>query len=132
MFINTDRGSGMARGRRTRAQWRQLVDGFAGSGLTQARYCQRHGISVASLHRWRAHFRQAVPVVERQQADANARTSEPVRLLPVQLLGEAAAVGEAQALTLVFASGVHVQVNPGFDAATLARVVGLLQAGAAA
>ena len=36
------------------------------------------------------------------------------------------------ALTLVFASGVHVQVNPGFDAATLARVVRLLQEGTAA
>jgi hypothetical protein len=32
----------------------------------------------------------------------------------------------------VFASGVHVQVNPGFDAATLARVVRLLQEGTAA
>ena len=122
----------MARGRRTRAQWRQLAEGFSGSGLTQACYCQRHGISVASLHRWRARFRQAAPVAESQQAEANARTREPVRLVPVQLLGEAVAVGEAQALTLVFASGVHVQVNPGFDTATLARVVGLLQQGTAA
>ena len=50
----------------------------------------------------------------------------------MQLLGEAVAVGAAQALTLVFANGVRVQVNPGFDAATLARVVGLLQEGAVA
>jgi transposase-like protein len=74
----------MAQGRRTRAQWRQLVEGFSGSGLTQACYCERHGISVTSFQRWRAQFRQ------------------------------------------------HVQVNPGFDAATLARVVRLLQEGTAA
>ena len=121
----------MARGRRTRAQWRQLVEGFSGSGLTQACYCERHRISVASFHRWRGHFRQAL-VADGARAQASARTGEPVRLLPVQLLGEAVAVGAAQALTLVFANGVRVQVNPGFDAATLARVVGLLQEGAVA
>jgi transposase-like protein len=121
----------MAQGRRTRAQWRQLVEGFSGSGLTQACYCERHGISVTSFHRWRAQFRQA-PVANPRQAEASARRSAPVRLLPVQLLGEAVAVGAEHALTLVFASGVHVQVNPGFDAATLARVVRLLQEGTAA
>ncbi|MGB5830393.1 MAG: hypothetical protein WBG92_00140 [Thiohalocapsa sp.] len=52
-------------------------------------------------------------------------------MVPVQLFGEAVAVGAAQALALVFASGVRVQVNPGFHAATLARVVGLLQEGTA-
>lgn len=117
----------MAQGRRTRAQWRQLVEGFSDSGgVTQAHYCQRHGISVASFHRWRNHFRQA-SVAEGTRAQARAQVGEPLRLVPVELLGEAVAVGAAQALTLVFASGVRVQVNPGFDVATLARVVGLLQ-----
>lgn len=37
-----------------------------------------------------------------------------MRLVPIQLLAEAVAVGAEQSMTLVFASGVHVQVNPGF------------------
>ncbi|MGB5830622.1 MAG: transposase [Thiohalocapsa sp.] len=122
----------MAQGRRPRAQWRQLVEGLSdGGGVTQAQYCQRHGISVASFHRWRDHFRQA-QVAEGARAQASSRSAEPQRLVPVQLLGEAVAVGAAQALTLVFANGVRVQVSPGFDAATLARVVGLLQEGSLA
>ncbi len=117
----------MAQGRRTHAQWRQLVEGFWDSGLTQARYCEGHGISVASFHRWRDRFRQ-VPVADGHRAEVSARTREPVRLLPVQLLDEAVAVVSAeQVLTLEFTNGVRVQVSPGFDAATLARVVGLLQ-----
>ena len=43
----------MAQQRRTREKWRQLVEGWADSGLTQSQYCARHRISVASLHRWR-------------------------------------------------------------------------------
>ena len=122
----------MARGRRTHAQWRQLVEGFADSGgVTQAQYCQRHGISVSSFHRWRDHFRQA-QVTEGARAPVRSQGAEPLRLVPVELLSEALAVGAAPDLTLVFASGVRVQVSPGFDAATLARVVGLLQQGTAA
>jgi hypothetical protein len=43
----------MAHRRRTREQWRQLVEGWPESGLTQAQYCEHHNISVASLYRWR-------------------------------------------------------------------------------
>jgi hypothetical protein len=38
--------------RRTPEHWRRIVEGWPASGLTQAQYCERHGISVASLHRW--------------------------------------------------------------------------------
>jgi hypothetical protein len=80
-MFHTNRSNSMAQGRRTRAQWRQLVEGFSGSGLTQACYCERHGISVTSFQRWRAQFRQA-PVANPRQAEASARKSAPVRLLP--------------------------------------------------
>ncbi|UHD16877.1 IS66 family insertion sequence element accessory protein TnpA [Thiocapsa bogorovii] len=46
----------MAEKRRSREQWRELVRGWPGSGLTQAQYCERHGISTGSLSRWRAVF----------------------------------------------------------------------------
>ena len=59
----------MAQGRLTRTQWWHLVEGFSDSGLMQARYCERHGISVASFHRWRTHFRQAA-VADSERAEA--------------------------------------------------------------
>lgn len=40
--------------RRSREQWRQLVSGHGGSGLSVTGYCEREGISAASFHRWRS------------------------------------------------------------------------------
>lgn len=40
--------------RRSREQWRQLVWGHRGSGLSVAGYCEREGISTASFRRWRS------------------------------------------------------------------------------
>ncbi len=40
--------------RRSREQWRQLVWGHRGSGLSVTGYCEREGISAASFHRWRS------------------------------------------------------------------------------
>jgi len=116
----------MAQQQHTRAQWRRLGEGWAGSGLTQAQYCAHHGVSVASLHRWRELLRrEPAPVAapaQRQRADA------PVRLLPVQLLDDVGAqCRPGQAVCLVLADGLRLELAPGFDAPTLQRVVALLQ-----
>lgn len=117
----------MAHRRRTRAQWRQLVEGWPESGLTQAQYCERHNISVASLYRWREVLRREP--VENRPAPRVGRADDAVRLLPVELLGE---LGQrvrdtAPALSLVFADGVRLEIAPGFDDATLRRVIGVLR-----
>jgi hypothetical protein len=46
----------MAEKQCSREQWRELVGGWPGSGLTQAQYCEHHGMSTGSLSRWRAVF----------------------------------------------------------------------------
>ena len=116
----------MASQRRTPEHWRRLVAGWPGSGLTQAQYCERHGISVASLHRWRErlagdHNLSGVGAVSRE-------TGEPLRLVPVELLGAEPLgwSGEGR-LRLVFAADLHLEIAPGFDAPTLRRVVALLR-----
>ena len=113
----------MAQQRRTRGQWQQLVEGWPASGLTQAQYCRRHGISVASLHRWREHLR-----VDRTVDAAGAGAAQPARLVPVELLSDRrpGLAGEAP-LRLVLAEDLRLEVAPGFDAATLHRVVELLR-----
>jgi hypothetical protein len=96
----------MAHRRRTREQWRRLVAGWPESGLTQADYCERHAISVASLHRWREVF-GAQPGTATPAPSAR-KPRDAVHLLPIQLLGEpgsAAAGGAGQALSLVVPDG---------------------------
>ncbi len=112
----------MAQQRRTRGQWRQLVEGCPASGLTQAQYCRHHGISVASLHRWRERLRGDRTV------DAAPGAAQPARLLPVALLADQrpGLAGEAP-LRLVLGEDLRLEVAPGFDAATLRRVVELLR-----
>lgn len=118
----------MAHRRRTRAQWRRLVAGWPESGLTQADYCERHDISVASLHRWRESFRAQAGTAT--PAPSASQPRDPVHLLPIQLLddlGSPAAGGAGQTLSLVFPDGVRLEIAPGCDDATLRRVVGVLR-----
>jgi hypothetical protein len=113
----------MAEQRRSRAQWRELVRGWPGSGLTQAQYCERHGISTGSLSRWRAVFGG-----EHQAGGgpARSRAEESVRWLPVQFSEALEPPRSDRVLTVVFGGGVRLEVPPGCDGATLARVVEIL------
>ncbi len=43
----------MTKVRRTKAQWQQLVEGQADSGLTISDYCASHGITVSGFYQWR-------------------------------------------------------------------------------
>lgn len=114
----------MAHRRRTREHWRRLVEDWPGSGLTQVQFCERHRISVASLHRWREVFRQDSGI---DAVEADAQADGLVRLLPVEVCGQTPPQGGGTPLSVVLDGGVRVEVAPGFDAPTLARVVAVLQ-----
>ena len=113
----------MAEKRRSREQWRELVRGWPGSGLTQAQYCEHHGISAGSLSRWRAVFGR-----EHHACDgpARSRAEAPLCLLPVQFSEALEPARSDRVLTVVFGGGVRLEVPPGCDGATLARVVDVL------
>jgi hypothetical protein len=113
----------MAQRQRSRAQWRQLVEGWPRSGLTQRGYCERHGISLASLRRWREIFRA-------ERGAAGAESGERPRLVPVNLVAEGPWPTPGTGLTLVLGDGVRLEIAPGFDEPTLRRVLGVLRAAA--
>ena len=114
----------MAQRRRDREQWRRLVDGWARSGLTQQGYCDRHGISHASLRRWRQIFRQGCETA----TAGHVAAAKPLRLVPVELVGGGAT--EAKPLTLLLADGIRIEIAADFDAPTLRRLLGVLRAAA--
>lgn len=104
--------------RRTRAQWRQLVSNWPGSGLAQAAYCRRHGISVASLHRWREIFRH-------ESTAEHIPSSKSLQLLPVTFPEPAGKMGPA--ICVVLDDGLRIEVGADFQPATLRRVLDVLR-----
>ena len=94
------------------AFWRGHVDAWASRGQSLAGYCLEHGLSEGSFYYWRKKL-------EKVETCSGAAASF------VEL--ELAPPGDA-ALEVVLAHGRRVQVHPGFDEATLARVVSVLEA----
>ena len=114
--------------RRTLEQWRELIQGWPGSGLTQAEYCDRHGLSVSSFHRWRERLRPEPNAVEARLAGGG---SQPPRLLPVQLRQDTSTPRQdpaVPALTLVFPNGLRLEIGAGVEPSTLAPVIDLVSA----
>jgi transposase-like protein len=118
----------MSQSRRTPAQWRELVRGWPPSGLTQRAYCERHGISVGSLHRWRERLREEVTSGDGPVASAG---KERPHLIPVELAGSESQPASAAALTLVFGDGVRLEIAAGCDPALLGQVIEVLRERAA-
>ena len=55
--MSTKLGCGMESGRRkrrSREEWRALLERFEVSGLSLAAFCQAEAVSVTSVHRWRS------------------------------------------------------------------------------
>lgn len=89
---------------------------FERSGLTRQAFCSEHGLSVAALDKYRR----------------QARESEPGRMVPIEVLADlgAAATGRrdcSSALWLESPNGWWIGVGSGFDAATLERLLTVLE-----
>ena len=106
---------------RSRDQWRRLVDGWEDSGLTQAQYCRKKGISVASLQRWRHLL-----------ADTDEADNDPAlapSFLPVRLV-EHTDVVSGVVLTVVLPDGVRIEVGTQCSGSTLRTVLDMLRSAA--
>jgi hypothetical protein len=103
---------GRARDERKERQWRRWISQWRTSGLSVRAFCARHGLATASFYNWRR-------VLER-------RASERPAFVPVQVVADTPPP-QASALELVLADGRAVRVAPGFDAATLRRLLAVLE-----
>jgi hypothetical protein len=102
--------------RRTREEIRQIVAEFATSGMQQSEFCRSRGISRSTLDR---HLRK-----QRVQ-DQGSRAGN--RLLAVEVrAGSGSSVGNSGGLVVALTSGHRIEVNRGFDAATLERLLMVL------
>ena len=102
---------GRAQDERKQRQWRQWISQWQTSGLSVQDFCARHGLDTASFYHWRR-------VLER-------RATERPAFMPVQVVTDPPPP-QASALELVLPDGRAVRVAPGFDAATLQRLLAVL------
>ncbi len=108
--------------------WRRVMSRFRGSGLTIRAFCDRERLSEPSFYAWRAELARR-DRAQRQRVDPvkpRAACRQP-RFVPVRILDdeEPRTLG---AIEILLRGGRIVRVTPGFDGATLAQAVAVLEA----
>ena len=102
--------------RRTPAQWADLVKEWEASGQSQRGFCAGRGIGQSTFRYWRRRLQG--------ETSSDAEISG-ARLVPVRVCAQGPSPGDS-GLRLVLGNGLRIEVAPGFDAATLQRVVATL------
>lgn len=104
------------RRRRSAAQIEQLVADYEGSGLSGEEFCRGHGLSRATLARYR-------------KRRAQTKAAPESRWLAVEWSGggEGSETGAGSGLAVAVRGGRRVEVGCGFDAGTLTRLLSVLE-----
>jgi transposase len=97
--------------------WRKAIRRWRTSGLSVRSYCQLSALSETNFHCWRRKL---------AARDAEAVAFTPVRLLPDEPPGVSAQTATG-ALELLLANHRVLRIAPGFDEATLRRLLPLLE-----
>ena len=109
--------------RRSRQETARLASLYRKSGMGRSEFCRSHGLALSTLAR---HLKKQSG---EQRLSANTTTGES-RLIAVELaaMSASAAIGKQySALAVLLSNGGRVEVNGGFDAATLAELINVLE-----
>ena len=113
----------MNKKRQSLTEVERVVGEYERSGLTRQQFSSTHGLKIYILDGWRRRVAQSrssariVPV----ELVSDPVASSPTRIKPV--------AKQNMAMRVVLTSGVRVEVEPGFDAAELRRLIATLDAG---
>jgi hypothetical protein len=112
--------------------WRRTMAQFRASGLNIREFCERELLSEPSFYAWRAELaRRARTRLTLRGAHRSAPRGRPAqsakpRFLPVRVIGEAANASPG-AIKIILPGGRILRVRPGFDQATLAETIAVLE-----
>jgi hypothetical protein len=109
---------GVERRRRRRAEAEALVAEFEASGLMRAEYCQRRGLAVGTLDK----YRQRV----HKRAQSGGGHLLPVEVISSPVQGASWDSGRESVLVVESRSGRRIEVRREFDAGTLERLLTVL------
>ena len=97
-----------------RTYWKQHIDSWQETGLTQAEYCRRHNLKHYQLVYWKKRFLKAETAVSFVSLEL-----EDLLNIPCQ--------PHRAALCLVVNNHFKIEINAGFDAQLLRQVIFALQ-----
>ena len=117
------------RRRRSREDADRLVMEYEQSGLTRRTFCRQHGLSLATLDKYR---RQFACDPGHARASTPASMSAPaVTFVPVELVERSSphrqTANDGASLHIELVGGRRIAVTVGFDAATLTRLITVLE-----
>lgn len=97
-----------------RSYWKQHIDTWQETGLTQAEYCRRHNLKHHQLVYWKKRF---------------LKTETDVSFVPLKLedLLDIPACQDQAALTLVINNDFKIEIRVGFDAQLLEQLIYVLR-----
>lgn len=95
--------------------WRRVLRDWRKSGLSVRAFCAEHGLAEPSFYHWRRTLQERAP-------------SAPA-FVPVRVVAEPSPPRAGAAVELVLGNGRTLRLGPGFDAATLQRLLPLLEEG---
>ena len=95
--------------------WRQHIRDWQDSGLRISAFCARRGLSQQSFYAWRHELQR--------------RDSEKALFVPIRLQNDDPAAA-SQTLEVLLAGSRRIRVPAGFDAATLRKLLAVLEEGA--
>jgi hypothetical protein len=115
----------MPRGRILDLRWNALLTDFRRSGLTQAEFCARRGISIHSFRKrlYRVPTPKSTPA-NHLSSDGTTSGFLPVTILPDPI---PAAAASRQPLELCLNNGRRIAVAPGFDPQTLRQLIAVVE-----
>ena len=107
-------------------RWRRLVERWKASALAKSTFCEREGISNASLHWWLRELerRNGHRPGIRPARKSPIRKAPRAEFVPVQVVPSLQAAVKAVELVV---AGYVVRVVPEFDPQTLRRLLDLLE-----
>ena len=106
--------------RLSRAEAERLVSEFEQSGLKRKEFCATRGLNVFTLDAWRKRI---------------AQSQGQEKIVPVEIVEEdggprgamqSAVAGRGGQFRVVLSQGLRIEVDPGFDAAELRRLIAVL------
>ena len=112
--------------RRSRAEVAQIVSSYPQSGLSRTQFCRQHGLSLSTLARYsqRARHRDSLP----SASISKSPCAVELPLARVEFVEKSAThTMQRDPLLVELAGGRRIAVSSGFDAATLTRLIAVLE-----